>query len=318
MGLGSFYRIQCACFLGMLCAFLNSNSFAGCDKFVKRASADLPARFAMGYAINHRYQMEEKGPDGTDRFTFFSAVPLPHSPEEVLEDYSLKGFEEAIPRRFVVGDGSSNYALIGVDLTPGSPLERAIKRIHNSILIALSQVEDHEKIIKLVSQNVANHLGPLTEPLPWDEALPKIEETKIKFNKLDFNHPIIDAGFSLPVVPLEDYIDEGRAFCLAQALTAWLVLRSFNIPSRMHFGANAAQVGTHTGHSSVELEDGRIVDPGGWMVISPPAAGEGLKLVGVKDSQWTFLPGFLTYPGALYTWRVRFQRYPVLVLEKNP
>jgi len=271
----------------------------------------------MGYAINHRYEMEEKGEDGDHAFTFFSAVPLPHGPEEVLEDYALNGFNDPIPRRFVIGDGSSNYALIGVDLASGSPLERAIKRIHNSILITLSQNEDREKIIRLVSQNVANHLGPLIEPLPWDDALPQIEETKLKFNKMDFNHPVVDAGFSLPVVALEDYLDEGRAFCLAQALAAWLVLRSFNIPSRMHFGANAARVGTHTGHSSVELADGRIVDPGGWMVISPPPAGEGLKFVGVKDSQWTFLPGFLTYPGALYTWRVRFQRYPVLVLEKN-
>ena len=317
MGLGSCYRTHYACLLGMLCAFLSSYSFAGCNELVKRAYADLPARFDMGYLINHRYQMEEKGEDGDDKFTFFSAVPLPHNSREVLEDYSLKGFKDPIPERFVIGDGSSDYALIGVDLTPGSPLERAIKRIHNSILIALSQIEDHERIIKLVSQNVANHLGPLIKPLPWDEALPKIEETKIKFNKLEFNHSAIDAGFSLPVVPLEDYLDEGRAFCLVQALTAWLVLRSFNIPSRMHFGANAARVGTHTGHSSVELEDGRIVDPGGAMVISPPPAGEGLKLLGVKDAPWTFLPGFLTYPGHLCTWRVRFQRYPILVLAKD-
>lgn len=317
MGWGSFNRIHCVCLLGIFSAFLHSSSFAGCDDLVKRAVADLPARLDMGYVINHRYQMEQKGEDDDDKFTFFSAVPLPQGPGQVLEDYSLKGFTDPIPRRFVVGDGSSNHALIGVDFSPGSPLQRAIKRIHNSILIALSQVEDHEKIIKLLSQNVANHLGPLIAPLPWDEALPKIEETKIKFNRLDFDHPIINAEFSLPVVPLEDYLDEGRAFCMAQALTAWLVLRSFNIPSRMHFGANAARVGTHTGHSSVELEDGRLVDPAGWMVISPPPPGEGLPFAGVKDAPWTFLPGFLTYPGAAYTWRVRFQRYPILVLGKD-
>ncbi len=318
MGLGNLRRIQCACFLVVFVAVLASPSFAGCNQLVKRAAADLPAQFEMGYLINHRYEMEEKGEDGDDTFTFFSAVPRPQSAGEALEDFALMGFNDPIPKRFVVGDGSSDHVLIGVDLTPGSPLERAIKRIHNSILIALSQSWDRERIIKLVSENVANHLGPLTKPLPWDAALPKIAETKIQFKDFPIDHPMIDAGFSLPVVPLEDYLDEGEAFCLGQALTAWLVLRSFKIPSRMHFGANAAYVGSPTGHSSVELEDGRIVDPGGWMVISPPPAGEGLKLVGLKGPQWTFLPGFLTYPGALYTWRVRFQRYPVLILEKNP
>jgi hypothetical protein len=64
----------------------------------------------MGYVINHRYQMEEKGEDGDDKFTFFSAIPLPHGPGEALEDYSLKGFKDPIPRRFVVGDSSSKLS----------------------------------------------------------------------------------------------------------------------------------------------------------------------------------------------------------------
>jgi hypothetical protein len=110
MGLGSFYRNHCACFSGVLWAFLSSASFAGCDDLVKRASADLPARLDMGYVINHRYQMEEKGEDGDDKFTFFSAIPLPHGPGEALEDYSLKGFKDPIPRRFVVGDSSSKLS----------------------------------------------------------------------------------------------------------------------------------------------------------------------------------------------------------------
>jgi len=271
----------------------------------------------MAWTATHCYKYLK--PDG-DIFspTLYSAFPLPRSENEKVVDFAKMGFSDPIPKRFIIGEGGSTRSLILVDRTPGGPLDKQITRLKRSVILALKGKANREEILTLVAQNVAHQVGLAQNvPFPWDKDLKEqVKPESLKMHELAFDHEPIPADFSLPVIRLENFIEEDEAYCLGQALIAWLVLRSFDIPARLHLGANAAFVESPIGHSSVQLEDGRYVDPAGWVVIEPkkePKIHLGL------EPDWDYLPNFRIFPEKSLVgwnaWRFRLQRFLVLVLE---
>ncbi len=281
-----------------------------------KALANLPQEAQMASVLNYRYSFTDGQGKSIGR-SLFSTLPMPTNNVGSLVDFAKLGFEDPIPKRFIIGDGSILRVLIGVDLTPDSPLDREVNRIHRSIVRGLGERLSKENILLRVSQNIADQLGPaISGGFEWDRSIKPQRLKATNFTSLDYSHTPIVENVWLPVVALEDYLVDGEAYCLGQALLAWLVLRSFDIPCRLHLGANSAEAGVETGHSSVELEDGRFVDPAGFMTISPKPYERGLNLEN-NETDWQFLPGYLTYFGTTGkpTWRVKYKRFPVLVLE---
>lgn len=284
----------------------------------KKLLANLPSRVRTAFVLNHRYSYTTD--KGSFRKNLFSSSPIPAGSKGSNVDWARAGFRDPIPTRFIIGDGSSSRVLIGVDLTPGSPLDKWVRKIHHSIELGLGNKLTTETVIQRVSQNIADFLGPsVSGGFDWDRLIRREPQPdKDAFFNLAADHPPLDLGGSLPVVALEHYIEAGEAYCMGQALLAWLVLRSFGIPSRLHLGANAAFINEDIGHTSVELEDGRIVDPAGFMVIAPQHYHKGPRMFGLHDTDWVFTPGYLTYrtgeTRGWLTWRVRYTRYLVMVL----
>ncbi len=279
--------------------------------------ANLPTEFPMAYAVNHRYEYF-----GIPR-TLFSAIPFKAGASQGVFDFAKVGYRDPVPTRFIVGDGEDFRALIGVDLSPGSPLSLAVERIIR--VLNWSGAKDPEAIAKLLSQNVAHQLGPVFRTpaelkagpaLPWDQ-LPRTSTTpKPDLRSLAVHHDPLPANFKLPVVPLETMLARGEAYCMGQALLAWIVLRAVGIPARPLFGANWVNGNSIVGHTSVELEDGQIVDAAGWVVIPLPTQPP--TPAGITE-KFRFLPNYTTYqslggPG-LPTWRFAYQRYLGIVLE---
>jgi hypothetical protein len=287
--------------------------------------ANLPEVLPMGYAVNHRYYSR------MGAHTIFSAIPLPgRRSRDRLLDFARFNVDTPIPKRFVIGDGQSHRALIGVDLNPGSPLSKQVQRIRKTIQWARGNATKQD-LIELISQNIANQLGPVIRTadqrrsdqpaLPWDGLAKDAPVTELDFTRMPVDHDAIPGRFNLPIVPLEEMIAYGESYCLGQAVLAWILLRDLGIPSRLLLGANATTPDRYIGHTSVELGDGRIVDPAGWLVI--PAWNFSDPIMRDIDSPtpWRFMRGFSSYipesPDPLPTWRFRYSRYLALVLENG-
>jgi hypothetical protein len=278
----------------------------------------LPLNYPMAYAVNHRYRYF-----GVPH-TLFSSIPHRGSRETQAFDFAKLDFNDAVPTRFIVGEGENYRALIGVDLTPGSPLYIEVERIRK--VIAWSGAKTPEEILQKVAQNIGNQVGPvfrtnqelLAGPaLPWDKQPVPGRSSQIDLRQYPIDHAPIPGRFSLPVIPLEKMVARAEAYCMGQALLAWIVLRSYDIGCRPLFGANWVRDNQIVGHSSVELADGRIVDPAGWVIIPTPALGSpGPSGI---DEKWRFLTNYLTYPNesavGLPTWRFRYERFLGIVLE---
>lgn len=70
------------------------------------------------------------------------------------------------------------------------------------------------------------------------------------------------------MVPLERWIDLGLGYCIQHSLLAALVLQRVGVKARVVSGAIDQGPGRSSGHTWVELLDGRAIDPG-WRVITP-------------------------------------------------
>lgn len=279
----------------------------------------LPNELPVSYVVNHCYwylfdgKPKPRAP--------FSAVPMPREQNQKLVDFGKLGFDEPIPKHFVIGDGSDTRSLIEVDLREGSELSLEIQRIRkvilNHLVIEIDKV-DKEAVIALIAKNVAHQVGIAKNiPFAWDKGLvDRPDPEGVKFHELPIDHEPILTEYLMPTVRLERFIRQAEAYCLGQALIAWILLRSFEIPSRLHLGATTAFLAKEIGHTSVELPDGRFVDPAGAVVIKPAKEP---ALDGLLETDWVYTPNYRIYPeGGGYgwhAWRFRYKRYPVLVID---
>ena len=99
--------------------------------------------------------------------------------------------------------------------------------------------------------------------LPWDKKISVPGSIWGAFGQVG-NEPVGHAprstGVGFPVVPLERYLEIGQGYCIHKALVAALILERLGFGCRIVNGAVAKAPGLTTGHTWLELTDGRILD----------------------------------------------------------
>jgi hypothetical protein len=279
------------------------------------AEALLPKEVALGGAVIYRYNFRQG--DRWVRQTLTGLVPLSsEGASGTLLDLNALGYHDPLPQRFIIGDGSSRRALTGVDLTPGSPLDVRLAAIEQEIRQAVGEVSA-ESVLQHVRQHFNGFIGIIGgngEPiLAWDRALSAVPEWNGDLMGFADHHEPISVGFSRAVQPLEAYLEIKQGFCIQQALTASLLLRRFSIPHRLVSGAATDELEDHVGHNWIQLEDGRIYDLSGQIIVMPKRF-VGLNRAtdypeGLETDDWFQVPG---YPYSRF--RFEYHRYPILVL----
>jgi hypothetical protein len=304
-------------FFHFLCLFL---IFSGRDAFAlserKCAEALLPQEAALGNAVLHRYRFR-KTSTLTVVQTLTGLVPIPDEKVsgKILDLNSLAP-GDPLPERFLMGDGSSNRVLIGVDLTPGSPLDQSLGAIESEIRRRVGGTP--EAVLEFLRAHFNQYMGILGgngEPmLEWDKALPPAPSWKMDLAPESEEHEPVALGFPLKVHPLEAYLKIKSGYCIQQALTASLLLRRFFIAHRLVAGAASDGLEDHVGHDWILLEDGRIYDLSGGIIVAPQFHTESAPLAdyptSLEDRSWFCLPG---YPYSRF--RFEYHRYPILALD---
>jgi hypothetical protein len=111
---------------------------------------------------------------------------------------------------------------------------------------------------------------------------------------------VFDLGQKKPVTPFELFFtNQGCRMCIHQALLASLLLEEAGIPHRLRtgFGSFSGPSYQNTGHSLIELADGRILDPT-WHFLKKPKTHP-------KNPEWIEGSGW---------WWTPNQHFPYLVL----
>ncbi len=299
--------------------------------------ANLPATLPVAVHATHHYRFEDPvegswtGEKATSRI-LKGVIPLPEEGNfGYLIDLNAIKHHQEWPRRFVISDGSLSRSFIGVDQTPGSPLDRRLKAIYKSIESRLNYRVTKESLLELLVHNVADFMGPVQNSdasggpqLPWDLAidqrLRRLELPKVEF----FRHSVsfVPIYVQMPVQPLESYIDQGEGYCIQQALLASLILRHYNVHHRFVNGSTAIKPGYSYGHTWIELADGRILDLSARILEKPIRAQEARRM-GIYPRQllnddWYYLPSYKIFDYGSWhdAWRFEVAHYLALDLDK--
>ena len=225
-----------------------------------------------------------------------------------LVDINSWPTEKPLPVRFLIGDGSIRRAVLLIDQTPGSALDRALTT-------ALAELKDNN--VNVVIRDRLAEIFHVTWSLgtdqegdnPWDPPAPV--PTALEKEQGDRLGELIVGGTAeksdriLPIVALERFLEQpASAYCIEKALLSRLLLERLKIPSRYTAGAKlifykGEKIPRNLGHSWVTLEDGTILDPtehalGKHGAVHPLAA------------EWFAFHG---------VYRFENKYYPMLVLE---
>ncbi|MFO0722625.1 MAG: hypothetical protein U1E65_02500 [Myxococcota bacterium] len=245
---------------------------------VERAAAtapySLPAEVGLGAETIHRYV----DPRVTAKDITVS-VYLPLATTEfggALLDMNAKAFEVRTPDRCIVGDGSTRRAFVGIDKRPGTPLDRWL----DALAARAPRNADGSCDLTAVLEHLRTDLGKLMKgtetsaglgELPWDKQISLSADPSPTFKAAgaaDIGQPI-ESGLNYPVVPLERYLEEGVGYCLQKSLVAGFILEKLGFPYRIVQGANEIGPGWSSGHTWVEVPDGRVLDPT-WAILQKP------------------------------------------------
>lgn len=248
----------------------------------QRAEPQLPATAGLGVNTIHRY-FEPRVVPSTIAITAFTPVARPEAPG-YQADTNAKAFEARLPERFILGDAGHTRAFLGIDKRPGTPLDLALAEIEARIPRrdgaihaedALDFVRQHTNGIIAWTNGSAYNDG--RKEFPWDKAIQVGQDVWGTFGAAadqQVGDLPLDTGAPFPVVPLERYLELGQGYCIQKALLAALILDRLEIPFRLVNGAVARGPGLTTGHTWLELPDGRVLDPA-WRTLAPkgrPAA----------------------------------------------
>jgi transglutaminase superfamily protein len=244
-----------------------------------RVPYSLPDRARVGVCTVHRYRDERlASPDVT--ISAFVPMQTDAFVGSLLNLEAIR-FDERIPDRAIIADGGRTRAFIGIDQRPGTPLDAYLERIVACVPRGKDGV-DPEAALEYLRVNAARILkmtkGAATNDpsaeLPWDRQIQLSEGDMTTFAKasaLEFGAVPVMTPSDRPVVPLERYIERGEGYCIQRAILVDLVLRRLGIPSRVVTGAISVAPGVSSGHTWVELGDGRVFDPS-WRLIAKPGA----------------------------------------------
>lgn len=225
-----------------------------------------------------------------------------------LVDINAWPADRKLPARFLLGDGSIRRAVILVDQTAGSALDRRL----NESAAKLSGDNAPERL----RSDLADVLGAQWSlgqdevgDNPWDPPPPVATALELAQEKdlasLVVGGPPRPTDRRLPIVPLERFLEEpSSAYCIQKALLARLLLERLGIASRYVAGAKlfftpGQPVPRNYGHSWVQLADGQVLDPTNHLLMPPGAAPP-------SSRDWFWLQD---------SYRLENQYYPILVLE---
>jgi len=186
-------------------------------------------------------------------------IELPMAPEGIpsrIMDVNGKPAIERMPDRWVMSDGTVRTAFIGVDRSTGSRLDLCITE-----LAARLPRMDNEATLEFLRDHLQDYLR---EPsagfvFSWDKdsnETAELKELYLAAKDLPVGQYPLRSKQSHAVVLLEEFLRAGYGTCLHKAILASLLLEKLNIPHRLVNGATQK-----SGHTWVQLQDGRILDP---------------------------------------------------------
>ncbi len=232
----------------------------------------LPQALPVGACTTHRF---------ADGSTLAVLTPTAEA-GGIVADMQARGMGEALPDRCVIGDGGSSRALLGIDKRPGTPLDGWLARIVDEI----PDRGDPEAVIRWATQGGIRELlrfpqGNRNDGAPhlvWDQAiqldLAAVAQAMQGVRQDAVGAPPRPSGQSLPVVPLERYLETGLGYCIQMAVLTSLILERCGVPHRLVQGAVRFTDGTCCGHTWIELGDDRVLDNGRIGPKVPDANGD--------------------------------------------
>lgn len=265
----------------------------------------LPDKVGLGVATIHRYTDTRVTPS-VIAITVFTPVSTPTFPSAVL-DLTAKKHHEVLPDRCIIGDAGLTRAFLGIDKRPGTPLDQKLAAIVAEIPTKPDGTIDPEAAIQfvrvrtnqLIAWTAGSSFNDGRAEFPWDKAIKVDPSAWDTFSSAAYQTvgelPVL-TGQTFPVVPLEKYLEAGQGYCIQKALLASLILERAGVPHRIANGAVSKSPGVSTGHTWIELQDGRVLDPA-W------------KQLGKPETQGAPVPGFFRFGGS---WRFENQTFPYL------
>lgn len=266
----------------------------------------LAGQARLGASTIHRY-VDQRVVPSRIALSVFTPLPSANLPGKVV---NLNGCGSGVlPERCVIGDGGTTRAFLGIDRRQGTPLDRKLDQIVAKIPrgpqgFSLDGVVEHLRanVNQLIRWTPGSAFNDGRAELPWDRSIcitPSASATLRAAENDAVGSGPRDTGDSFPVVPFERYLDKGQGYCIQKALLASLVLSKLGFSHRLVNGVVCQGPGRTTGHTWLELPDGRVFDPA-WASVGRPQ------------------PASVSLPGAFcYGGQDRFadQYYPCLVCD---
>jgi len=237
---------------------------------------------SIGVAHIHKYRLD---PGDTERMVSVLVPNTNDFPGSKLADLAAQDWDNPWPTQFVISDGYVSANFMHVDLRQNSPLKLELKRMLKKIKDnGIDPREDQETFLQHIASQTRN-LPYGDDPMSlratnyntWNTA-PRYsmgEETKNIFGDHLGKTPsaqVFPTNETRDLVAFEAYVTTAVCSqCIQHAMLASLLLREAKIPHRMRTGFANLQGPTYnnTGHTIIELKDGRILDPT-WNILGKP------------------------------------------------
>lgn len=266
----------------------------------------LPATVGLGVATIDRYE-DPRVVASKITVTVFTPIPTDEFPGEFM-NLNAKASSTLLPNRAIIGDAGHTRSFVGIDKRPGTPLDKALAKIEAKIPKGPTGQPTLDGAVEWLRANVntivkwapGSTFNDGRPGLPWDKKIKVPDSVWGPFGQVAtevVGHEPKSASATFPVVPLERYLEVGQGYCIHKALVAALVLERMGFGCRIANGAVAKSPGLTTGHTWLELEDGRILDVA-WSRCEKPSTE--------KDPMF---PRRFKYGGS---WRFENQCYPYI------
>lgn len=262
-----------------------------CPRMIRDFLANSPGEVQSGVAHVHQYRIKSDDPGIVVSVMVPSATGFPNAK---MADLAMQDLKHPWPQKFVLSDGYSGGDFLYVDLSPKSPLKIEMKRVLNRMKKdGFDPAVDREAFLNHVASDTSQYFnsseaasltkaadGIISDPPAFNMGT-AASQTFSDFKGKGIGSMVFDLGEKKGLVPFEYYFtDNACGMCIHKALLASLILDEAGIPHRFRtgFASFTGPSYSNTGHSFLELEDGRILDPT-WHFLKP-------KVMHPQNSDW--------------------------------
>ncbi len=282
-----------------------------CANLLRRFVTSAPLELETGVAHVHSYRLNPDDPE----MVVSVLVPSPKGlAGATVGDLAAQAPSLPWPERFVISDGYPAGEFLYVDLSPGSPLRLELQRIVEKLRRQkLDPQKNREAFLNHLRMNAAGFFrstdsgslskaaqGVVTKARGFTMRASASSEFS-NFSGKGIGSAVFDLGQKKAVTPLEyHFTSEACGMCIHKALLTSLILQEAGIPHRFRtgFAAYSGPSYQNTGHSLIELSDGRLLDPT-WNFLKP-------KTRHPDHSDWLEGAGW---------WWTENAHFPFLILE---